>query len=127
MLRLFSSIAGILLFSKVSSKIYNVPEWVSWGGFASPFQADARDGRPCTYPGRLLLHPTGKDKLWANSQLVKTGRTADAEMPHSRDMLQVEDVSEDALPSTVDDDNAVVQGAMKYQQVGFVNSAMQIC
>ena len=90
------------------------------GGFASPFQADARDGRPCTYPGRLLLHPTGKDKLWANSQLVKTGRTADAEMPHSRDMLQVEDVSEDALPSTV-------QGAMKYQQVGFVNSAMQIC
>ena len=48
-------------------------------------------------------------------------------MPHSRDMLQVEDVSEDALPSTVDDDNAVVQGAMKYQQVGFVNSAMQIC
>eukprot|EP00434_Breviolum_minutum_P024555 symbB.v1.2.021690.t1/scaffold1889.1/size97066/5 len=77
----------------------------------------ARDGRPCTYPGRLLFNPTGKDKVWANSQLVKTGRTADAEMPHSRDMLQVEDISEDALPSTVDDDNAVVQGAMKYQQV----------
>ena len=60
-----------------------------------------------------------RTRFFANSQLVKTGRTADAEMPHSRDMLQVEDVSEDALPSTVDDDNAVVQGAMKYQQVGF--------
>ena len=84
-------------------------------------QADARDGRPCTFPGRLLLHPGAKDNkhVWSNSTLVKTGRTADADMLHARDMVQVEDVSADALPSTVDDDNAVVQGAAKYQQARF--------
>lgn len=45
-------------------------------------------------------------------------------MLHARDMVQVEDVSADALPATVDDDNAVVQGAAKYQQarVYFSNS-----
>lgn len=48
--------------------------------------------------------------------IYKNGRTGDAEMLHARDMVQVEDVSADALPSTVDDDNAVVQGAAKYQQ-----------
>ena len=48
--------------------------------------------------------------------MVKTGRTAEAEMLHARDMIQVEDVSDGALPQTTDDDNATVQGAQKYQQ-----------
>lgn len=80
-------------------------------------EADLRDGRPCTYPGRLLVHPNAKEKqIWHNCLLMKVGRTAEAEMLHARDMCQVEDVSADALPTTVDDDMAVIQGAQKYQQ-----------
>ena len=80
-------------------------------------KADARDGRPCTFPGRFLFqNVASKDRVWANCSLVKTGRTAEAEMLHARDMIQVEDVSDGALPQTTDDDNATVQGAQKYQQ-----------
>lgn len=95
------------------------------GSVDSP-QADLRDGRPCNYPGRLLLHPTSKDKTWINTALVKNGRTADAEMPHSRDMLTVEDISDDALPATVDDDQSTVQGAQKYQQACGVCSSIKL-
>jgi hypothetical protein len=80
-------------------------------------QADSRDGRPCTFPGRFLFHPQAKDKhIWSKCALVRNVRTGEADMLHARDMVQIEDVSADALPSTVDDDNAVVQGAQKYQQ-----------
>ncbi|CAK9040562.1 unnamed protein product [Durusdinium trenchii] len=89
-------------------------------------KADLRDGRPCTYPGRLLVHPNAKEKqIWHNCLLMKVGRTAEAEMLHARDMCQVEDVSADALPTTVDDDMAVIQGAQKYQQIG-CNAATKI-
>lgn len=81
-------------------------------------QVDTRDGRPCNYPGRVLLHPTLKDKMWQNVALLRTGRTEPCDMLHSRDMLSIEDVSADALPSTVDDDAATVQGAKKYEQAG---------
>ena len=54
--------------------------------------------------------------MWGNCSLVKTGRTSEAEMLHARDMVQIEDVSDGALPQTTDDDNATVQGAQKYQQ-----------
>ena len=77
---------------------------------------DARDGRPCNYPGRLLLHPSLKDKVWQNTALLRTGRTPPVDMLHSRDMISIEDVSPEALPATVDDDSATVQGAKKYEQ-----------
>ena len=80
-------------------------------------KADARDGRPCTFPGRILFQNVAqKDRVWGNCSLVKTGRTSEAEMLHARDMVQIEDVSDGALPQTTDDDNATVQGAQKYQQ-----------
>ena len=90
------SLAGII------SKFLVVKEEVSFHILS--FQVDARDGRPCTFPGRLLLHPTSNNQLWNSSALVKNGRTAEADMLHAREMIQVEDISADALPSTVDDD-----------------------
>lgn len=61
---------------------------------------------------------------------MKTGRTQEAEMLHARDMSMIEDVSADALPTTIDDDNAVIQGAQKYQQarpknIGYLHNKPQ--
>ena len=89
---------------------------------------DSRDGRPCNYPGRLLIHPSLRDKVWQNIALLKTGRTNACEMLHSRDMVAIEDVSPDALPATVDENDSTVQGAQKYQQDSlFAKILLSLC
>ena len=76
----------------------------------------------------LLIHPSLRDKVWQNIALLKTGRTNACEMLHSRDMVAIEDVSPDALPATVDENDSTVQGAQKYQQDSlFAKILLSLC
>ena len=79
-----------------------------------------RDGRPLTYLGRFIVpsHVDAKDSTWRNVPLMKWKRTmSDLPQLPARDMRKVEDVSANALPSSIDD-ATYVQGAHKFEQLG---------
>ncbi|MDA8583828.1 hypothetical protein N9L68_06325 [bacterium] len=80
----------------------------------------SRDGRHLTYPGRFVMssHMDANVTIWESMLLVKWKR-ATSDMPQlpARDMLKVEDVSVNALPSWFDD-QSYIQGAPKHEQLG---------
>ena len=80
---------------------------------------DARDNRPLMYPGRLVFPGTLLDvrtSPWFMSKLRADGRTEAVEQVASKDLLTMEDLNPDALPST--DEERYVGGARKYEQLG---------
>ena len=81
---------------------------------------DLRDSRPLNFPGRVVTGAGGKwdEFIWRPSNLVRKGRTEPAKMLATHDMVNIEDVSADALPQVLDDAIATVQGAKKFLQIG---------
>jgi hypothetical protein len=78
---------------------------------------DTRDNRPLSYKCRLMFPGGLKDAdcMWKKCQLMTEGRTQMADQVHTRDLLQVEDVAPDALPTMLEEDAATAQGAKKSQ------------
>ena len=81
---------------------------------------DLRDARPLNYGGRVVIGPSTKldEFIWKNSALVRKGRTETAKMLPPHDMVTVENVGADALPQSIDDSPATVQGGKKFMQIG---------
>ena len=90
--------------------------------FALPFAeasvADQRDGRPLFYDGRVLVPANlKKDRyLWKDAPLLK-GRVETAKQLAGKDMVQVVDVSDNALPSSTDVEGTI-RGAARWSQLG---------
>ena len=90
--------------------------------FALPFAessvADQRDGRPLFYDGRVLVPANlKKDRyLWKDAPLLK-GRVETAKQLAGKDMVQVVDVSDTALPSSTDLEGTI-RGAARWSQLG---------
>ena len=89
--------------------------------FALPFQeasvADQRDGRPLCYDGRVLVpSPLAKEYLWRDAPILK-GRVEAAKQLAGKDMVQVVDVSETALPQSTDVEGTI-RGAARWSQLG---------
>jgi len=86
--------------------------------FYIPFtdQVDLRDSRPMAYAGRIVLPETLDVKSFAfrNCPLMRLRRTEHVTQVASKDMITIEDLSPTALPTSTDDQAAVVQGAHKY-------------
>ena len=81
---------------------------------------DLRDSRPLTYKGRLAM-PLGfkeSELFFKGCQLMQEGRTNPAMQLAARDMITVEDVGAGALPACVEDAEATIQGARKFEQIG---------
>lgn len=80
---------------------------------------DARDDRPLTYPGRVLMPAAvvGKDYFWKKSGVLTNGRTESVKQMASKDMRTIEDCNASALPSTTAADGGV-RGAAKSAQIG---------
>ena len=95
---------------------------------------DARDNRPLALAGRILgpLPAALKDKqewIWKKSSLYQQRRTThECKQVASRNMIQMEAVSDTALPSGP---STVAHGAQKWAQVGgdcayqLITSAME--
>lgn len=90
--------------------------------FALPFAeasvTDQRDGRPLFYDGRVLVPANlKKDRyLWKDAPLLK-GRVETAKQLAGKDMVQVVDVSDTALPSSTDLEGTI-RGAARWSQLG---------
>ena len=64
-------------------------------------KSDKRDSRPMTYHGRVIFPAalgSNLKSVWATSTLVEDGRTDLVSQLSPKDMLVVEDISDDALP-----------------------------
>ena len=65
---------------------------------------DVRDGRPLNIAGRILIPTIAKDKLvdypWRACPLLRKSRTEEAELVRTQDMILVEDLDPETLPST---------------------------
>ena len=73
---------------------------------------DCRDNRPLAYNGRVVFagHVQANKSAWKASGLLACGRTECAAQLAAKDMIIVEDLGPDALPTSVDDSTqAVVQ------------------
>jgi len=81
-------------------------------------RADARDHRPLTYPGRLLFPGTfpPQENMWWNAGLRDEGYCGPIPQMKSADMLFLEDMDDESLPKG--DENSLVRGGYKYQQMG---------
>ena len=87
---------------------------------------DARDQiRPLNYRGRFLegMSAKLKDKefLWRNAPLWKDGRTEYATQMHTKDMVTIEALLEDATGAVIaapDSEEYLFGGARKVEQVG---------
>jgi len=88
--------------------------------FALCFESrpDARDNRPLLNDGRIITPAGVKDEeyFWRRCNLMK-GKTAEASMLHSRDLVSVSAIGDTSLPDTTDLDS-YVKGAAKCQQIG---------
>jgi hypothetical protein len=81
-------------------------------------KTDARDERPMSYPLKLIL-PSNidvKKSEWRSNALMTMGRTKEVDQLRGSEMIVIEDVSLDCLPSS--DDHVGAQGPGKYEQVG---------
>lgn len=80
---------------------------------------DQRDSRPLVYHGRIVTSLGLKEKEWAfkNAALVRNQRTEPADQVAAANMLVVEDIQPDALPSSTTAEG-LVQGARKFEQIG---------
>ena len=64
----------------------------------------ARGGRPCTMPGKVMMSQHFcPENVWFKTGLVQVGRTEEVPMMAARDMINIEDVGEAALPSMTED------------------------
>ena len=82
-------------------------------------QRDKRDSRPLQFKGRVVEPPNvDPSRSWWRNTKIFRGYTEPAMQVTSREMVVPEDVMPEALPSTIDDSPALVQGAAKYQQIG---------
>ena len=83
-------------------------------------RSDQRDSRPLLYPARFAfpghLLDLGKSNMFFQSDLRKAGRTDFVKQIPPKDLKEVEDVSEDAVPTSIS--GAFVQGAAKRCQLG---------
>ncbi len=77
---------------------------------------DASDQRPLTQAKRCSSCEANGFLLEA--RLICEPRTECASQVASKDMLSVEDLDPSALPVSIDDSAATVQGAKKFEQVG---------
>ena len=80
-------------------------------------RCDGRDDRPLNYPGRFCFPGTLVDvrnSIWWGSRLREEGRCEPVPQIAGKDLLVVEDLSADALPSA----DTYPQGAKKYEQLG---------
>jgi len=87
-------------------------------------QTDTRDKRSLAYDGRVLV-PDDMDKrayLWQSAKVMR-GRTELAKQLAAKNMVQVEDFRENALPVSTADRCDRVKGAAKAAQLG--EDAMQ--
>ena len=86
--------------------------------FGNP--VDTRDQRPLTYTGRFIF-PSAVDPWkgpWGQTTLFKMRRTNEIAQQASKDMVQVEDLSRDAVPQSTDIGANCVSGSAKYEQIG---------
>ena len=59
----------------------------------------AREGRPCTMPGKVMLsHEFDKNSIWFMSGLLRYGRTSETDMMPAKEMVSIEDVGDGVLP-----------------------------
>ena len=83
-------------------------------------QVDSRDKRSLAYDGRIVV-PVEAEKskgyLWQGAKVMR-GRTEFAKQLAASRMVQVEDVRENALPTSSADRSDRVKGAAKASQVG---------
>jgi hypothetical protein len=79
---------------------------------------DTRDLRPLMYDGRIIV-PTGgvPSNFFFKKSDILSGKVDVCQQVHSRDMVQIEEISEKVLPSSTDIDGGV-RGASKFSQVG---------
>ncbi len=66
-------------------------------------KVDERDSRPLAYHGRIVMN---KKSCWKDSQLVTKAFTEPAQQLAAKDMSLVEDLSDHALPTSIDDSTA---------------------
>ena len=80
---------------------------------------DVRDLRPMVYPGRFVFpSPLELPKNpWFACDLRRDQRTPEVKQLPAKDMREVESMSDDALPTSVDVRDSV-HGAAKYWQIG---------
>ena len=83
-------------------------------------RCDQRDSRPLLYPARFAfpghIVDLQKGNMFFHSDLRKAGRTDPVKQIPPKDLKEVEDVSEDALPQSIS--ASFVQGAAKHCQLG---------
>ena len=80
---------------------------------------DIRDQRPMSYSGRFVFpsHLDVSKSYYWNSALRKLRRTNEVSQLSPKDMRELSDLSDDALPRTTDLNDSI-KGAMKYAQLG---------
>lgn len=89
-------------------------------------KSDKRDSRPMTYHGRVIFPAalgSNLKSVWATSTLVEDGRTDLVSQLSPKDMLVVEDISDDALPDAAGtestaESNRYPRGGLKAMQLG---------
>lgn len=93
-------------------------------GFALPFtgKTDERERRTLVQPGRFMM-AMDEDRfkhnmaVWRTVPLMKKPLVEEAILTPTRDLLVIEDVSEDSLPATTDM-NTSINPPEKHQQIG---------
>lgn len=80
-------------------------------------RSDARDNRPCNLQGRIAHSNTFEMRKsgWRNCPLMTVGRTEPAKQVPNKQLIMVEDLSEESLPSA---DSERVQGGRRFEQLG---------
>lgn len=103
-------------------------------------KTDLRDGRPLVYPLRVVRPLTaclvedegdqvkvdkksGPGSFWFTAPLLRNRRTQEAEQVPAKKLRLVEDLSENALPASMQVD-AGMRGAKKFEQIG-VSAALK--
>lgn len=82
-------------------------------------KCDQRDMRPMVYAGRFCFASPlelTQNVFWS-SELRKKQRTDEVQQLHSRDMREIENLDEEALPTSTDS-RENIRGAAKFAQIG---------
>ena len=108
----------ILVENKATERL-SKGTWNSDTQFVSFFKerVDARDERPLTYPGRMLLPGVLTEirtSIWWGCTLREEGRVGPITQLKGKDMRVVEDLSDAALPAV----DAYPKAGKKYEQLG---------
>ena len=109
-------------------------DWLSKGNHNLDWQfslvfkdkVDDRDMRPMVYPGRFIFpSPLGdpRKNMWFSCALRKGHRTKEATQVAPKHMKEIEDMADDALPTSTDEREGRIHGAQKYNQIGMEASA----